>query len=124
MVFCMKQLLLVLSLFSFMALSADTTVVDQEIEFLITSVEQSGCSFHRNGYNHSAERAADHLRLKLRRGKKYADSAEHFIDRLASKSSWTGKAYYLECEPGKLIEVSPWMNEKLASYRQQQANQK
>ena len=37
--------------------------------------------------NRGADDAADHLRLKHRRGKRYATSAETFIDRLASKSS-------------------------------------
>ncbi len=57
-------------------------IASQEIEYLISTVEKSGCRFHRNGDSHDATRAADHLRLKLRRGKKYADSAEHFIERL------------------------------------------
>ncbi|WP_284296550.1 DUF5329 domain-containing protein [Thalassotalea loyana] len=92
-------------------------IASQEIEYLISTVEKSGCRFHRNGDSHDATRAADHLRLKLRRGKKYADSAEHFIERLASKSSWTGKAYHLECQPGQLVEVETWMLDKLSVYR-------
>ena len=41
---------------------------------------------------------AEHLELKYSRGKRYADSAEAFIDRLARKSSWSGEPYQLICD--------------------------
>ncbi|QOL25347.1 DUF5329 family protein [Thalassotalea sp. LPB0316] len=113
---------LLLSFFSTFTFAGNSEIVEHEIAYLIHAVEQSGCTFHRNGEIHDAPSAADHLRLKLRRGKKFADSAEHFIERLASKSSWTGKAYHLECQPGELMMVESWMIDKLIEYRQQQSN--
>ena len=43
---------------------------------------------------------AEPLELKSSRGKRYADSAEAFIDRLARKrkSSWSGEPYQLICD--------------------------
>jgi hypothetical protein len=75
----------------------DAGIADREITGLISAVESSGCVFIRNGDRHDAAEAADHLRLKYRRGKRYADTAEHFIERLASKSSWSGEPYLIEC---------------------------
>ena len=81
---------------SIAAVNADTDP-EAEIRSLIQAVAESGCKFNRNGSLHSAEAAAEHLELKYSRGKRSADSAEAFIDRLASKSSWTGKPYQMIC---------------------------
>ena len=89
----------------------------QEINQLIQAVEQSGCTFHRNGKAHDAQDGADHLRLKLKRGGKYADTAEHFIERLASKSSWTGKPYMIELPNGKQQTMQSWLEAELAKIR-------
>lgn len=68
------------------------------IQTLIRAVAESECEFNRNGSLHSAETAAEQLELKYSRGKRYTDSAETFIDRLARKSSWSGEPYQLICD--------------------------
>ncbi|MEH6591340.1 MAG: DUF5329 domain-containing protein [Halioglobus sp.] len=88
----------------------------QEVEYLIDFVASSGCQFNRNGSAHDPEDAADHLRLKFRRGEKYVDTAEHFIDRLASESSWTGRDYTVNCESGT-FNTGSWLHEALKNYR-------
>ncbi len=89
---------------------------DQEIEYLLTYVADSGCTFHRNGRAHDSAEAAEHLRLKYRRGRRYAASADDFIDRLASSSSWSGLAYTVSC--GDSTEPSAdWLHRALADYR-------
>ena len=99
-------------------LAADNhTVARQEIQQLIQAVEQSGCTFHRNGKAHDAQDGADHLRLKLKRGAKYADTAEHFIERLASKSSWTNKPYMIELPNGKQQTMQTWLEAELVKIR-------
>ena len=97
---------------------ADETASQQEINYLIQAVADSGCDFERNGSRHDAHEAADHLRLKYRRGKKYADSAEHFIDRLASESSFTGKPYRIVCSDSESYLANNWLHEKLKLFRQ------
>ncbi|MEP0202804.1 MAG: DUF5329 domain-containing protein [Halioglobus sp.] len=87
-----------------------------EIEHLLVFVASSGCTFHRNGSDHESADAADHLRLKYSRGKRYADSAEHFIDRLASKSSWTGKPYTVTCA-NQTEPSGEWLSRELERYR-------
>ena len=89
---------------------------DQEISYLLEYVSASGCIFHRNGSDHNSADAADHLRLKLRRGGRYADTAEHFIERLASKSSWTGEVYTVTCE-GQQQTSEQWLKGALQDYR-------
>ncbi len=96
--------------------AAETNTAEREINGLIAAVETSGCVFIRNGDRHDAEAAADHLRLKYRRGRRYADTAEHFIERLASKSSWSGKLYMIECE-GQSEPSGDWLRGQLAEIR-------
>ena len=105
---------LALALASSTALAANSA--DQEIQHLLSFVEGSGCSFHRNGADHDSADAADHLRLKYRRGGRYADTAEHFIDRLASESSWTGKQYTVTCQ-GETEPSGEWLHRELKAYR-------
>ena len=83
-----------------------------------TSSGESECEFNRNGSLHSAEAAAEHLELKYSRGKRYADSAEAFIERLASKSSWSGKPYQMICD-GETQPAGDWLTATLVALRDQ-----
>ncbi|ROS05331.1 hypothetical protein EDC56_0861 [Sinobacterium caligoides] len=116
----MKSIIIAVLLSTVFLVTAQADEVETEkveIEALITSLAGSGCEFERNGSRHSAEDAAEHLRLKYRRGGKYVSSAETFIDRLASKSSWSGKAYTVAC-PGKPVEpAADWLYRRLQSIR-------
>ena len=94
---------------------------ETEIEYLISTVGESGCTFIRNGSRHDAEDAASHMRLKYRRGKRYATSAELFIERLASKSSFSGKPYAIECPGNDAVPSGEWLTARLQDYREQQA---
>ncbi|MEM1403726.1 MAG: DUF5329 domain-containing protein [Pseudomonadota bacterium] len=92
-------------------------VAEQEIAALIAAVESSDCFFLRNGARHDSKEAADHLRLKYQRGRRYANTAEQFIERLASKSSWSGKPYFIECD-GERFPSGDWLNARLKLIRQ------
>lgn len=94
--------------------SADNT--DAEVQFLLNFVSDSGCVFTRNGSDHDAADAADHLRLKYSRGKRYVGSAEQFIDRLASESSWTGNIYTVSCD-GHTEPSGDWLHRALDEHR-------
>lgn len=88
-----------------------------EIGQLIRMVADSDCTFIRNGKRYAAEKAADHLRLKYRRGRKYANTPEQFIERLASKSSMSGKRYYMECDGEPRTTTREWLTQALATLR-------
>ena len=92
------------------------TGAETEIRSLIQAVRQSGCKFDRNGTLYTAERAAEHLELKYARGERYAGSAEAFIERLATGSSWTGEPYWMICD-GTKIRSADWLVERLEASR-------
>lgn len=100
---------------SIAAALADTNT-DVEIHALIQAVAESGCEFNRNGSMYSAKAAAEHLELKYSRGKRYAVSAEAFIERLASNSSWSGEPYQMVCD-GKIQPASDWLTATLTTIR-------
>ncbi len=56
---------------------ADT--MDEEIDYLISSVGRGGCAFIRNGERYSGRDARAHLRSKRRRNAHLIDSNEEFI---------------------------------------------
>ena len=89
-----------------MSLRAETT--DDEIDFLLETVATSNCTFIRNGKEHNAADASDHLAMKRRRGKRYFDTTEEFIENLASKSSWTGKPYQIRCGDDEAVPAGIW----------------
>jgi len=113
----MRRLLLTALLFApLMSSTHAQTDTEAEITALIEAVRESGCEFNRNGSLHSAEAAAEHLELKYSRGKRYADSAEAFIERLASTSSWSGKPYEMICD-GETQPAGDWLTMALATIR-------
>ena len=118
----MRWLSLVAALVLLMPAAAIADGAEVEIEHLITTVGESGCTFIRNGSRHDAEDAASHMRLKYRRGKRYATTAELFIERLASKSSFTGKPYKIECPGSDAVPSGDWLMARLHEYREQQAS--
>ena len=116
----MKPALLFVIPAFFLVSGAVADDVPPEIDFLLTTVGSSDCVFIRNGKRHSAADAEDHLRMKYRRGKRYATTTEDFIERLASKSSMSKKLYHIEC-PGEPVTPSgEWLTERLVEYRARQ----
>ena len=91
--------------------------MEEEIDHLLDAVAKSECVFIRNGKEHGAEAAKDHLSLKRRRGKRYFSSADEFIERLASSSSWTGKPYFIRCGADGEQLASEWFGRILAEFR-------
>ena len=94
------------------------------IESLLTAVGDSGCTFIRNGKEHSADNAENHLRMKYRRGKKYVSSVETFIERIATKSSRSGKPYRIRCTGSEAIPTAEWLKGKLDEIRSEAATPK
>ena len=113
-----RLLVLMILLTGPIAAALADTAADTEIRALIQAVAESGCEFNRNGSVHSAEAAAEHLELKYSRGKRYAHSAEAFIERLASKSSWSGKPYQMVCD-GEEQPAGDWLTATLEEFRNQ-----
>ncbi len=87
-----------------------------EIDTLLSRLEQSGCEFYRNGDWYSATEAKSHLRKKLQAAGA-VNSTELFIDRLASKSSMSGKPYLVRCSGSEPVESKAWLTDQLEEMR-------
>ena len=89
-----------------------------EIAGLMDALSGSGCRFQRNGSWHDATESRAHLQRKydylLKRDK--VDSAEQFIERAASVSSMSGRAYRVRCD-GKEEDAAGWFNGQLKRLR-------
>lgn len=101
----------------FASFSLHAEEIPAEIEYLLTTVGSSDCVFVRNGKRHDPQDAEDHLRMKYRRGKRYAPTAEAFIERLASKSSISKKLYYIDCPGAEPVPSGDWLGQRLAEFR-------
>jgi len=113
----MRLLLIGIIASFFVPALAAADVTEEEVEYLVTTIGESNCTFIRNGKRHSAEDAEDHLRMKYRRGKRYAPTAEKFIERLASASSMSKKPYYIACEGQEAVPSGDWLMARLNNYR-------
>lgn len=91
-----------------------------KIEKLLAQVKTSQVIFIRNGREHSALEAFDHLKMKWQRAQNSWFSpplekwtAHLFIKEIASRSSFSGKAYMIRLSSGKLVEAELWLMEKM-----------
>lgn len=92
----------------------------REITQLIGSLDGSQCQFQRNGNWYGPADARSHLQRKYDYllKKDMVDSAEQFIERAASQSSMSGKAYRIRC-PGQPEQTSAaWFGARLQALRQ------
>jgi len=99
-----------------LTLSAWAAGANPEIQYLLTTVGDSNCTFTRNGKDHSAVEARDHLAMKYRRAGSRVKTAEAFIEHLASESSWTGKPYLIQCGE-ESVPSRNWLTERLDRFR-------
>lgn len=92
----------------------------QKIEKIIQYVEHlDGCKFIRNGTEYEPKDAAEHLRLKWKKGGKENMTAKDFIDKLASQSSMSGKPYQVKWKDGKVYVIKPFLVRELARIENQ-----
>ncbi len=98
---------------------AEPASVDAEIAYLIGVIDTSSCDFERNGSWYDGREAAAHLRDKYRwlARVRRIETAEEFIEQVASSSSFSGRPYILRCAGAAEINTAPWLREALASYR-------
>jgi hypothetical protein len=75
--------------------------------------------FNRNGSWYSPAEAKAHMLRKLEYLEKrdLVDSVEQFIERGASKSSLTGRAYLVKCDDAPPIESAAWFTTQLHAIR-------
>lgn len=92
-----------------------------EIDYLLTFVEESGCTFIRNGKEYPSRQAKDHLAYKYNHVKSRIKTADDFIEKIASKSSISRKPYEVRCDT-ELLKAGDWLNGALQMHRKERAN--
>jgi len=100
------------------ARAAPLATAQTEINYLLGFIESSGCEFYRNGSWYDSKQAQAHLRHKyqmLAAGDQI-NTAEDFIEKAATKSSLSGRAYHVRCG-GEVVTSSQWLRDVLARYR-------
>lgn len=86
----------------------------EKIERLIRTVEtMNGTKFIRNGSEHSAADAGEHMRRKLKGAGDKVKTAEQFIDQVASKSEMSGQPYQIKLADGKVITAGEFLHARL-----------
>jgi|WetSurMetagenome_2_1015567.scaffolds.fasta_scaffold1322096_1 hypothetical protein len=96
-----------------------TPVAVAEINYLLDYMGQSGCDFYRNGAWYDSTAAKAHLRHKYDVLVKHEQigTADDFIDKAATKSSMSGRAYKVRCAGGPELSSSQWLRDALTTYR-------
>lgn len=113
------MLSVMLVLFMHHARAAEPAAAKLEIAHLFTVLEASNCQFYRNGSWHVAKDASLHLQSKYKylQDKDLVPSAEKFIERAATQSSMSGKAYQIKCADNVVQPSAPWFQAALVKYR-------
>jgi len=114
----MKLVYAVIAALSLVPMTAVADDTSSEIEYLLSAIGSSECTFVRNGKRHPAVKAEQHLRTKYDRGRRYATSTEKFIERLASQSSITRRTYMIECPGAEPVPTGEWLTKRLAALRE------
>ena len=92
---------------------ADT---ETEIKHIIAYIENSNCTFIRNGKEYNTKEALVHIQNKYKYTKRWIKSAEDFIKYTVTKSSMSGRPYTIRCD-GLEILSAEWLSEELKRFR-------
>jgi hypothetical protein len=104
-------------LFLFLASGAYAAPMQDEIDHLLQYLSESGCSYVRNGSEHSAQDAVGHIRKKADYYEDDIDSTERFIELSASRSTISGRSYTIRCPGLPEQDANTWLSAELARYR-------
>ena len=108
----MKKLIL----FAFCLIPGISAANSAEITHLLNFIEQSGCTFERNGNQYDSREARNHIQKKYDYLEDRIKNTEDFIRYTATRSSMSGRPYHVLCE-GKKITSATWLKGELTSLR-------
>jgi hypothetical protein len=117
-------IVLVAALLAAPALAATASAREQaRIEGLMAAVGRlRGATFIRNGSEHTAAEAAEHLRLKWKNAGKRVRTAEDFIRYCATQSSMSGRRYRIRLADGRELDSADWFEAELRRYDARASN--
>jgi hypothetical protein len=91
-----------------------------EVQHLLNYLADSGCKMDRNGSIHDPQEAVKHIVRKYDYYRDDIKTTEDFIDRSASRSSFSGRAYQVLCPEKEARPTADWLKEELERFRKQQ----
>jgi hypothetical protein len=97
----------------------ETGATEAEIRHLLDFVAQADVVFVRNGKDHTAKEAVDHMKKKRDHfaGKGKVKTAEDFITYAGTKSLLSGKLYQVRLPDGTTRPCADWLTAELKRYR-------
>jgi hypothetical protein len=114
----MKKILLLLVLWcSFNVYAQDQLI--QEINHLLSFVENSSCDYIRNSKHYTPKQAVAHIQKKYDYYRDDIKTTEQFIEYAASKSMLSGKRYMIRCGNNPHQSSQQWLMDELKRLRQQ-----
>ena len=81
---------------------------DQKIKALLSTLDNPGVVFIRNGERHDGAWGKKHLIEKWKGMKEEVKTADDFITKVATSSSQTGRPYQIEAKNGKVKDAAAW----------------
>ena len=88
-----------------------------EINHLLKFVESTSCRYERNGSFYTGKEALKHIKRKYRHFRDDIQTAEAFIELSATKSTMSGKYYYIHCNQSEPVRSKDWLAAELNRYR-------
>ena len=110
---CIAFLLVVSAVLTPLESQADTEL---EIKHLFEYIQNSNCTFVRNGKEYNPPEALAHIQKKYGYAKRRITSAEDFIKYTVTKSSLSGQPYLVICN-GREILSAEWFRAELKRFR-------
>ena len=103
----------------FAARAEPPTAAQVEVEYLLSTIANSGCEFFRNGDWFDSKKASAHLRDKYTALNSLGGfaTAIDFIEQAATKSSLSGRPYLIRCASAEPVPTNQWLHEALERYR-------
>ena len=110
--------ILLTTLFTLNLCAAEAEPLAKTVDYLIAQVEKANdVKFLRNGDEHTAKEAAEHMRRKYNHFKKEIKTPEDFIEKCAAKSELSGKPYMIKKADGTTEKCEDWMESMLQEHR-------
>ena len=91
--------------------------IKSEIDYLLKHITEIEGTFIRNDKEHTPKEAVKHIQKKYNYFKKKITTTEEFIELSATKSTSSGKIYYIKTE-GKKVPSKEYLLEILSKYRE------
>ncbi len=106
---------------------ADWNEEQAKIDFLLDEIDTVEGVFIRNNTEYPPGKAVEHLKMKMEKAMqswfapdKDKWTAETFIEKIASKSSMSGKPYKIRFKTGETVNAGEWLHKRLENFNKKQ----